>query len=225
MDPIASEGIRWLAQSFSRTKKGPSLAAIVLADLPVLNPWCIDDEKLFESKYSNLDVPLGLLRAFRIALVNTGTEAFLSKNYGQPIHLELYGEAQLVDLKMSWRPERRPFTSDDIEEQIHINDDRFVVIRPPIFNPDDALLFDGLAVYSGPELDVRLTVRYPGLAKVEMLRLGRTKISARIENVDIDARQLRWVHLRRLSPRLLRFSRASQLQRVAHTLLHLDESN
>jgi hypothetical protein len=219
---LSVEAARAAGRALTRPRHGgPELTAIVLSDLPIVSPWCRDDASVMETEYGPLKLPLGALTAFRVGLVNTGNEALLAEKFQRPIRIDYAADAHVVNLTMKWRRHGQLHPEDDAIEIE--GDDHAILIRPPLVNPGDALVLDGIAASTVP-LDLQLSVRYPNLPAVEAMRFRSSDVSVEFENFDLEAKKIRWVWLRKLLPKKLRYQRAAQLRDAIDVLLHWDES-
>lgn len=221
-ESLGADAVRSVARTLAAPRSpGPELTVLMLTDLPVVAPWCDDDESVMETLYGPLNVPIGLLKTFRLTIVCTGTEPLLAERFQRPVRVDFFDKARLVHLALRWRRHGQIHPDDNA---ISIDtEDHAVVFSPPLMNPGDALVLNGLVLADGP-LDPRLSVRYPNLPAIEELRFAAGDVHVEFDNLDAAARDLRWPWLRKLSPKRWRYRRAAQLRDAINVLLYWDES-
>lgn len=221
-DGLAIDAARAAGRALARPRPdGPELTAIVLSELPVLSPWCQEHQGLISVKYGPLKLPLGALTSFRIGLINTGTEALVAEKFQRPIEVSHAEDARLVSLTVGWRRHGQLHPDDD---PIKINDgEHTITIKPPLVNPGDALVLNGLVSATVPT-DIRISTRYPNLPAIESLRFSASGTEVTFDNYDVEAKKVRWAWLRKFAPKKFRYRRAAQLRDAIDVLLTWDES-
>lgn len=217
--PGAGPLIRAASGVLGRQRAGnPELSAVITSDVPIVHPFVRDIEPFSRPDFLVMDVPLSTIHLATVALMNTGTQPLERDKFHRPLQL-VFEPAPVAILRVTAAWRRPDQLTEDTADPIDITNEGtgVITLRPDLINPGDGFIIRVVLAQTKPvRIGVRL--RYPGVDRVETLRFGAPESAITFANMDVEARQLSWLSLRKFAPRRLRFRRAAQLRDLVNNL-------